>query len=103
MIFSYSAALSPTPQSPSPTSQRQQDSGFVEQLGDVSSEPLVVTNAQSTVESNKTEPVSILCLHMNVLLSIKTFTVLAGLVESLGSKLLIISSSKILSFNLYSK
>ena len=59
--FLCSATLSPTPQSPSPTSQRQQDSGFVEQLGDVSSEPLVVTNTQSTIEPNKAgheEPVS---------------------------------------------
>ena len=59
----YSAAASPTPQSPSPTSQRQQDSGFVEQLGDVSSEPLVVNNTQPIVEPNKTDqqdPVNIL-------------------------------------------
>ena len=57
-----SATLSPTPQSPSPNSQRQQDSGFVEQLGDVSSEPLLVGNTQPPVESNKadqSQPVSI--------------------------------------------
>lgn len=47
---------SPTPQSPSPTSQRQQDSGFVEQLGDVSSDPLVVANTQPTIKPNKADP-----------------------------------------------
>ena len=54
IIFACSATLSPTPQSPSPTTQRQQDSGFVEQLGDVSSEPLVVANTQSTIEPSET-------------------------------------------------
>lgn len=58
---------SPTPQSPSPTSQKQQDSGFVEQLGDVSSDPLVVANTQPTIKPNKADsqdPVSLCDIHI---------------------------------------
>ena len=44
---SSSGAVSPTPQSSSsPTSQRQQDSGFAEQLCDLNTEPLMTVDSQ---------------------------------------------------------